>query len=233
MEARKYKREFLRRLESGESVQDFFGDWCSFEGHSDVGYFLGCRFVMFMLKKHTLKEIANMNYGTLNKAFTAFVHEDCAPMNFRIDFKYLDKTAFSEVSVQLFDILADNMSIVAPTGNVRAEDYQCWFGSVNDGLKRNERQIVLIEDSGVLIGFFQYYVNSESFMMEECQLIPQYQNKGIFNRLCSFLLPKINSNPKYVEAYANLSNKRSIAVLEKLGLQKVEFFFPLKKTISF
>lgn len=34
-------REYLRRVENEESVQDFFGDWCSFEEKSDVGYYLG------------------------------------------------------------------------------------------------------------------------------------------------------------------------------------------------
>lgn len=34
-------REFWRRCKAGESVQDFFGDWCSYRGHSDIGYFLG------------------------------------------------------------------------------------------------------------------------------------------------------------------------------------------------
>ncbi len=35
------KAEYLRRVENGGNVQDFFGDWCSFEGHSDTGYYLG------------------------------------------------------------------------------------------------------------------------------------------------------------------------------------------------
>ena len=68
------KREYLRRLDKKESVQDFFGDWCSYNGHSDVGYFLGCRFVEHLIKTHTLKEIANMNYGALNRAFTEFTN---------------------------------------------------------------------------------------------------------------------------------------------------------------
>lgn len=33
--------EYHRRVAAGESIQDFFGDWCSYQGHSDVGYFLG------------------------------------------------------------------------------------------------------------------------------------------------------------------------------------------------
>lgn len=33
--------EYLRRLNARESVQDFFGDWSAYQGHSDVGYELG------------------------------------------------------------------------------------------------------------------------------------------------------------------------------------------------
>ncbi len=68
------KREYLRRLDKKESVQDFFGDWCSYNGYSDVGYFLGCRFVKHLMKTHSLKDIANMKYGVLNKKFTEFAN---------------------------------------------------------------------------------------------------------------------------------------------------------------
>ena len=68
------KREYLRRLDKKESVQDFFGDWCSYNGYSDVGYFLGCRFVRYLMKTHSLKDIANMKYRVLNKKFTEFAN---------------------------------------------------------------------------------------------------------------------------------------------------------------
>ncbi len=74
------KREYLRRLDNKESVQDFFGDWCSYEGHSDVGYFLGCRFVRYLMKTHSLKEIANMKYKTVNKIFTEFANTVIEPL---------------------------------------------------------------------------------------------------------------------------------------------------------
>lgn len=67
------KREYLRRLDNKESVQDFFGDWCSYNGYSDVGYFLGCRFVEELMQTYSLKEIANMKYKTLNKEYIKFV----------------------------------------------------------------------------------------------------------------------------------------------------------------
>ena len=66
------KKEYLRRLDAKESVQDFFGDWCSYNGYSDVGYYLGCQFVEYLMKNRTLKEIANMKYRAINKAFTEF-----------------------------------------------------------------------------------------------------------------------------------------------------------------
>lgn len=68
------KREYLRRLDNKESVQNFFGDWCSYNGYSDVGYFLGCRFVRYLMKTHSLKYIANMKYRVLNKKFTEFAN---------------------------------------------------------------------------------------------------------------------------------------------------------------
>ena len=74
------KREYLRRLVNKESVQDFFGDWCSYNGHSDVGYFLGCRFVRYLMRTRSLKEIANMKYRAINKAFTEFVNTVIEPL---------------------------------------------------------------------------------------------------------------------------------------------------------
>ena len=37
--------EYRRRVDAGESCQDFFGAWCAYLGHSDVGYSLGNRIV--------------------------------------------------------------------------------------------------------------------------------------------------------------------------------------------
>ena len=53
--------EYLRRIEAGESVQDFFGDWCSFEGKSDVGYYLGAELVYSALKDYARNEVLNLS----------------------------------------------------------------------------------------------------------------------------------------------------------------------------
>lgn len=141
--------------------------------------------------------------------------------SFNITFEYLNKADFPAVSSVIFNILADNMEIIAPTGNSREDDFKCWYEGVIGGLKRDERQIILIKDADSIIGFFQYYTNDDTFMMEEIQLKPEYQGKNIFRKLYGFLIPNIRDEIKFVEAYANITNHKSIGILEKLGLSKI------------
>ncbi len=138
-----------------------------------------------------------------------------------ITFSYLNKPDFSIVANDIFNILADNMEIIAPTGNTREEDYKCWYEGVINGLKRDERQIVLIENADKIIGFFQYYTNADTFMMEEIQLKSDYHGRNIFRELYGFLILNINKDIKFVEAYANITNHKSIGILEQLGLSKI------------
>jgi hypothetical protein len=51
--------EFLRRVDTGEDVRDFFGSWYAIEGHSQAGYYLGHRVIQsFEGEGLTLREIA-------------------------------------------------------------------------------------------------------------------------------------------------------------------------------
>lgn len=54
------KSEYASRIQNKESVKDFFGDWCSYQGRSDVGYFLGNRFVQFLCSRFSLEQAANL-----------------------------------------------------------------------------------------------------------------------------------------------------------------------------
>lgn len=141
--------------------------------------------------------------------------------SFNITFEYLKKADFATVSSVIFNILADNMEKIAPTENTREEDYKCWYEGVSNGLKRDERQIVLIKNADSIIGFFQYYINNDTFMMEEIQFKIEYQGSGIFRQLYAFLIENIRNDLEFVEAYANVNNQKSIAILKKLGLQTI------------
>lgn len=136
-------------------------------------------------------------------------------------FEYLHKPQFEDFSEQIFNILADNMEVIAPTGNTREADYNCWYEGVSNGLKRDERQIILIKADGDIVGFFQYYINADTFMMEEIQLKPECQGKGVFRRLYRFLIESIGEDIEFVEAYANIKNNKSIGILERLGLENI------------
>lgn len=138
-----------------------------------------------------------------------------------IIFEYLNKPDFLSASSDLFDILADNMEKIAPTGNTREEDFNCWLEGVGNGLKQDVRQIVLIKENDNIIGFFQYYTNEDTFMMEEIQLQPNYQGKGIFRKLYGFLISDIGVDCDFVEAYANIANSKSIGILKRMGLEKI------------
>ena len=135
-----------------------------------------------------------------------------------ISFSYLDKSDFQTVAQQIFDILADNMTMIAPTGNSREEDFNLWYDAVSDGLQKAERQIILIKDNETIVGFFQYYTNADTFMMEEIQFKPEYQGTGVFRELYGFILKSIKTDLEFVEAYANVNNPKSIGILEKFGL---------------
>ncbi len=141
--------------------------------------------------------------------------------NKMMSFSYLNKHEFSTISNNIFNILADNMEKIAPTGNTREDDYKCWYESVSDGLNRDERQVILIKDNDNIIGFFQYYTNENTFMMEEIQFKPEYQGKGVFRVLYGFVISHIRDDIEFVEAYANISNSKSIGILENLGLTNI------------
>ncbi|MBQ8575261.1 MAG: hypothetical protein IJ447_04335 [Clostridia bacterium] len=137
-------------------------------------------------------------------------------------FEYMNKNDFGSLSRQIFDILADNMSVIAPTDNSREEDFECWVSAVGDGLCRDARQIILIKNSKEIIGYFQYYTTEDTLMMEEIQLVSEWHGKAnIFRNLYGFLFKNILRNLKYVKAYASKQNKKSISILQRLGLKNV------------
>ena len=138
-----------------------------------------------------------------------------------IRFEFLDKNRAEEFSPALFRLLYTNMEKIAPTGKSFAEGYAEWHDAVSEGLQRPPRQILLIYDGEVLAGFFQYYVNETTFMMEEIQFDPAYHGSGLFRKLYAFLSEIVPENTPYVEAYAHKKNERSRGILRHLGLQVI------------
>lgn len=141
-------------------------------------------------------------------------------MNFH--FEFLDKSKKNVFLPTVFSILHSNMSVIAPTGNSYADDEQIFLENVAPALDKAPRQIVLFYAEAELIGYFQYYVNGELFMMEEIQLIREYHGSGSFAELYRWLLPLLPDGIMRVEAYSHKNNVKSQSILRHLGLEVIE-----------
>lgn len=126
-------------------------------------------------------------------------------------FIYLNKAEFDKFADKIFNILADNMTDIAPTGNSREEDFKLWYKAVSGAIKDENRYVVLIYETG-----------TDTFMMEELQICSEFQGKDdIFRDLFGFVLKNISPELLHVEAYANKLNYKSIGILGKLGLKNI------------
>lgn len=135
-------------------------------------------------------------------------------------FSFLPKEKTNQYLPDLFRILHSNMSLIAPTGNSYDADYEIWCSNIIPAIQKEQRQIVLMYVDDNLVGYFQYYINVEtnSLMMEEIQIIKEYQGTGIFNAFFRWLVRQLPKDILYVEAYAHKNNIRSQGILNYLGL---------------
>ena len=138
-----------------------------------------------------------------------------------ISFEIMEKSRKEEILPELFELLFDNMSVIAPTGNDYETDFNEWYSAVSPAIDKDPRNIILIRDKGDIIGYFQYYVNRSVFMMEEIQFKRKYWGSGLFRALYEFITNEINPTAEFVEAYANIANKKSREILMHLGLEPV------------
>ena len=136
------------------------------------------------------------------------------------EFKFADKLQIKLLLPDLFRILHSNMSIITPTNNSYNEDYEIWGSYIIPAIQKEERQIVLMFAESKLVGYFQYYINSDtvSLMMEEIQIIKAFQGTGLFSEFYNWLIKSLPKNIMYVEAYANKKNLKSQSILKHLGL---------------
>lgn len=134
----------------------------------------------------------------------------------------LEKKQFDIWSKTLWDILYKNMSVIAPFGKTYEEAFHEWHQAVKIGLKKEQRKILLLKYKTDLIGFFQYYVNDNVFMIEEIQIMPQYQvTYGVIGILAKYLLSEIPEDTIYIDAYADNRNKTSQRIMKKLGMSRI------------
>ena len=139
----------------------------------------------------------------------------------RFGFRQMKNEDISVFIDEMFEILASNMSAVAPTGNSYDEDYKTWSESAVPAWREGKRSVILIFCEDKLCGFFQYFVNDTTFRMDEIQFKKEYQGCGLFAELYHYLTTVIPAGTRYVEAFARKENLKSQGILEHLGLSVV------------
>ena len=138
-----------------------------------------------------------------------------------ISFEFMDRAEADALLPRLFHLLYENMNEIAPSGLSEEDELTGWLEAVGPAMQKEARQIVLIKNGEELIGYFQYYINETTFMMEEIQFKRAYHGSGLFNSLYSFLYETVKDFPESVEAYSHKDNTRSQDILEHLGLERV------------
>ena len=70
---RRIKADFLHDLDGmRRDNQRYFGDWVRYDGHGDVGYYLGAKFVDFICEKRPFGSILSMDVSEVERLYLAF-----------------------------------------------------------------------------------------------------------------------------------------------------------------
>lgn len=200
------KKEYLRRLNEKESVQDFFGDWCSYNGRSDVGYFLGCRFVRFLMKANSLKDIANMKYRVLNKAFKEFANTVIEPL------KLEEYSKCSNIWNMKAQPLTEKWREEIATGNRLVFVYKINGEFVGEG--------ALVIDTGDP----DYTVPDKRVYVSRMIVKKEYRNRGIGSEILEFLIRKAKEMGfSEMTIGVDKDNENALHLYRKYGFTEVLF----------
>lgn len=68
------KTAFNRDLKTmTPASQRYFGDWVEYGGHGDVGYYLGCRFVRYILSKYEFDDVIRLDMDAVAQLYRQFM----------------------------------------------------------------------------------------------------------------------------------------------------------------
>lgn len=140
----------------------------------------------------------------------------------RFRFELLDKTWKDNWLPQLFDILYNNMRDIVPSHMPYHEEKEQWLAEVGPAMDKAPRQIVLIYKGENITGYFQYYVYGGVFMVEEIQIVKEYQHTTLFFALIRYLKRILPAEIETIAAYAHKLNLGSQAIMKKLGMEQME-----------
>lgn len=69
------KKLYIDLVDKGETTNIFYGSWFNVEGHSQVGYFLGCELIKQLQGKMDIKDIATLELGKIYEIVERYLRE--------------------------------------------------------------------------------------------------------------------------------------------------------------
>lgn len=153
------------------------------------------------------------------KIFKAFV-EVCKEKQRRFSFAYADRQQIDTMLPELFGVLYENMSQIAPTGNTYEEDYACWKTYAVPEMEKDTQKTIIMRAGDVFAGFFRYSIRGDSLLMEEIQIKKEFHGSGIFAAFYTWFVKQLPKDILWVEAYTSKTNTKTQGILEHLGLRK-------------
>ena len=139
----------------------------------------------------------------------------------RFTFRKLDKTHATEILPAMFRILYTNMTKIAPTGYTYEEDEAVWLSYVSEQMEQEFPEYLLMYVEDTLIGYFQYSIDGDTLLVDEVEIVPEYQRTMAFYRLCVHLYQTLPDHIQWIASYVNKGNTNSLQINQKLGLQIV------------
>ena len=127
----------------------------------------------------------------------------------RFRFEFMDKARKDLWLPRLFDMLYDNMKDIVPSGMNYEEEKCQWLSAVGPAMDKAPRQIILMFAEEKLAGYFQYYVNGGRFMVEEIQIVAEYQNTTLLYALFRYLSKVLPMEIETIGAYVHEMNFHS------------------------
>lgn len=73
--------EYRRRVDAGESAAPFFGDWNTFLGQADVGYYLGAEIAASLAEQYGLELLANLDLDIVYAEISKFCDDKTIDRN--------------------------------------------------------------------------------------------------------------------------------------------------------
>jgi len=71
------KTDFYHDLDTmTRQNQRYFGDWCRYHGNGDVGYYLGARFIQYLVKEHPFDKLIAYDFSVVHELYCEFM-ESC------------------------------------------------------------------------------------------------------------------------------------------------------------